>query len=925
MMMSQDRTLAKLKKDVRSLLLSSKLGLSAEQLRKDYVCMLGQRMPLKELGFRSILDMAKEMPEVVSFIYLEDGSFVLKAVSDESTEGINQLVSKQRLTKPKNKRGYLMSFPMRYPRPMAPIILPRWGRAPPALPAQLRSQLRQLISQGPLRLSELERRFQQCFGHPLRYTDYGFYSLGDMLARVPDLCILYTRMGSVVSFKQPEQPGPQSRPQSPKTESVKPEAIRPSPCLFSSLNPKTGLLQPGQSSAPSQCSPSQRTTSATQNSLVPSCKSWDPISNGSERVPDNGPPHQPTGPEPQQPYQDGQLLEKFMFKLETELRQKILENGYAGSVSPELKDKLQQQADMSYTLQVVRDHSQGLSVHDLPTHYKRVFREELPVLQSGFLSVTQLVAALSDVFHLEPAGGTKDPHWIVKNLSNKHTESECGGEEGRRREGCLYQSIRRSLWEQHEDDDKEEKEDQPDPTTCLTSFLTNQQLVELYPAVQVRSNSMVPLDAVRAQRLRPPTRRWPRALAAVLVEQVESPGSFHVRFSESQEARSLEDMMMEMRGCYNSSGVAARYRLPERYLRPGQVCCVAPRDLWFYRVVVQRVLSPDQVEVYYVDFGDLNLVSVDKLMFLKSCYSQLPTQAVPAMLTGVQPISGDWSAVATASFQSLCSDRTLVAVLHGYHGDALQLLLCDTHTEDDRYVHSVLLEQGHARPCCPPGTTGGVRDHLKSLYLREALINLEDEEENATTTITPQPITGQHCQYSVLEEESLSEPPGLELVEAFHNSNKTLNLCESWLKRNRCSEGDQTWASGGSVEDLRPPNFTKLPELAADHQPIDLPCVSQAPPLICNGNLATTLTSSEEDSRPGVDPAPAVTPDACRAPMTSPVSSLPPILSLSLLTPGLAKGCFYGIPGTSLRSTGPAMSFPLFGGRSVAIASRKCD
>ena len=74
-----------------------------------------------------------------------------------------------------------------------------------------------------------------------------------------------------------------------------------------------------------------------------------------------------------------------------------------------------------------------------------------------FLSVCQMLASSLECIFLYPP-------------------AECGGEEGRRREGCLYQSIRRSLWEQHEDDDKEEKEDQPDPTTCLTSFLTNQQV-----------------------------------------------------------------------------------------------------------------------------------------------------------------------------------------------------------------------------------------------------------------------------------------------------------------------------------------------------------------------------------------------------------------------------------------------------------------
>uniref|UniRef100_A0A096LUV4 Tudor domain-containing protein 5 n=1 Tax=Poecilia formosa TaxID=48698 RepID=A0A096LUV4_POEFO len=672
--MSQEELLAKLKKDVRSLLTSAKLGLDPDQLRRDYVAMLGHPMPLKVLGFRNVMDMVQEMPEVVSVNFRADGSLYLKAVSDENTQSIQELVAKQRISKSEKIKKF--SSPRYCPRPpFSP--LPRRGRPPPALPANLRAQLRILLSQGPLRLSELEASYLRCYGFPLRIHNYGFYSTREMLEAARDMIgIQQGRLGSVLCLKTEAENYERSQ------NVMRPFMIPSVPMRPFSTPIRTGPIKP------------------------PSVSSHKPICNNSDiKVPT-------TTKSP-----DGALFHQNVLKLEEELQHQLLENSVAGTVSQELKDKLRK---------VVGESSAGISVHDLPAEYKRLFGEDLPYLQWGFLSVTELVGALGDIFHLRSAEDNSGNSWMVVDLRDRDNmepgfEEIDGSTDVNIPGKSYYFTLEESLWENGSetvasDDENNELE------FCSQSNI-QEMTPEMYPAMQVHSRSPLPLDAMQNERLNPPTRHRARELVEVLVEQVESPGSFYIRFSETEEARALESLMFDMRRCYTCPEVSERYQLLEPFVRQGQVCCVSPNAIWFYRVVIHKVLNSTHVEVFYVDFGDVTLVPIASLKFLKSSFSVLPAQAVPSILAGIQPASDTWTAEATASFRRLCSDQTLVGALDCYTGAVLQLFLCDTHTDQDIYIHTALINQGHGI-ACDPATAAALCPKVTpvSLYMGEGMV-----------------------------------------------------------------------------------------------------------------------------------------------------------------------------------------------------------
>lgn len=130
--------------------------------------------------------------------------FCCSAVADETTKGIQELVAKQRTHKgkPPPRRPSFGSFGNRHYLQGNPLIMPRRVTGPPPLPAYLQSQLRQLLSQGPLKLSELEQHYALRFGRRLQPECYGYYSLTELLGASADLiAIQQSRSGSLLKLK----------------------------------------------------------------------------------------------------------------------------------------------------------------------------------------------------------------------------------------------------------------------------------------------------------------------------------------------------------------------------------------------------------------------------------------------------------------------------------------------------------------------------------------------------------------------------------------------------------------------------------------------------------------------------------------------------------------------------------------------------
>ncbi|KAI4492107.1 hypothetical protein M0802_010115 [Mischocyttarus mexicanus] len=184
----------------------------------------------------------------------------------------------------------------------------------------------------------------------------------------------------------------------------------------------------------------------------------------------------------------------------------------------------------------------------------------------------------------------------------------------------------------------------------------------------------------------------------VHVSMAANPGNFTVQPLEGQ--RSLEAMMIELQQvCLTYQGL---YPTIES-IKEGNYYAAKHKDDNWYRVSAMNIINENMVTVYFCDFGDVSILSLDKLQPLQSQFLELPYQAIKAKLIGIRPINMDWSVEDCLRFQKLVLEKNFVSVIIKTIQDdknpaeiTLGLRLIDVETSEDILIDELLVKENRA-------------------------------------------------------------------------------------------------------------------------------------------------------------------------------------------------------------------------------------
>ncbi|XP_063361796.1 uncharacterized protein LOC134650792 [Cydia amplana] len=195
------------------------------------------------------------------------------------------------------------------------------------------------------------------------------------------------------------------------------------------------------------------------------------------------------------------------------------------------------------------------------------------------------------------------------------------------------------------------------------------------------------LDRVPTPKCRPPVLPAPGTWHKVVVTYVCHFDRLYVMFQREPPKEELPTFgvvlppmtLAALIRDMNSPATRAAHKPLQTAPAPGELVAAQYRDRQWYRARVICATPPDQnVEVMYIDYGNVLSVKENEVMELEPRFTVLPAQAVLCRLAGVDKLSEDRRTWVTAKqrLSSLAQDQTMEAhiIARGYDELTVELL-----------------------------------------------------------------------------------------------------------------------------------------------------------------------------------------------------------------------------------------------------------
>ncbi|KAK3610429.1 hypothetical protein CHS0354_016606 [Potamilus streckersoni] len=203
----------------------------------------------------------------------------------------------------------------------------------------------------------------------------------------------------------------------------------------------------------------------------------------------------------------------------------------------------------------------------------------------------------------------------------------------------------------------------------------------------------------------------------IVITSVVDPRCFYCQLADEEVVSAFGEMMDRL-----SEHCQSEPALPDVVYTEGELCCAKfPADGKWYRACIMQLNPNGTALVYYVDFGNEEVISLDDLNILTEEFQTLPILALRCSLSGIHPNDGVWKPEAVEVLKSLQEQVLRVKLVEVFNNTYYLIVLHTREGGETVSLNQILIEAGLAQvtPVKKPGpalaeslgTDGGEQVH----------------------------------------------------------------------------------------------------------------------------------------------------------------------------------------------------------------------